>query len=158
MDTIRNIHSADYHAIITKLDNWWGGRRMTDMLPKLFFNHFSNTSFIIHNEELIKGFLIGFISQADSIGYVHFVGVNPEYREQGIGKGLYRLFFDKLKKLGVPEVECVTSPINETSIRFHKKLGFSIQSGDCVNENGISFRKNYDGPGEDRVVFRRKIA
>lgn len=37
---VRNVQPSDYPAIISVLDEWWGGRKMSDMLPRLFFEHF----------------------------------------------------------------------------------------------------------------------
>ena len=36
----------EYREIIGSVDSWWGGRRMTPMLPRLFFDHFFKTSFV----------------------------------------------------------------------------------------------------------------
>ena len=44
-------------------------------------------------------------------------------------------------------VRCVTSPLNEGSIAFHESLGFSVES----------VAKDYDGPGEDRVLFVKHL-
>jgi hypothetical protein len=62
---IRIVRTSDYERIISVLDEWWGGRRMNDMLPKLFFVHFCETSFIAESDEKIIGFLIGFLSQSN---------------------------------------------------------------------------------------------
>src|SRR5262249_25510533 len=35
--TIRHAEPSDYGRVITVIDEWWGGRRMAPMLPKLFF-------------------------------------------------------------------------------------------------------------------------
>jgi len=159
METIRLINSCDYDQIIIHLNEWWGGRKMTDMLPRLFFNHFKNTCYIIESNDKIKGFIIGFISQVDStLGYVHFIGVNPEFRKEGLGKILYFTLFRRFYDLGVKEVECVTSTSNDLSISFHQRIGFTIKKGDDINENGISYIKNYDGPDEDRVIFNIKLS
>jgi len=40
---IRQIKESDYEAIISVLDEWWGGRQMAAMLLRLFFKHFSET-------------------------------------------------------------------------------------------------------------------
>jgi len=61
---IRHVTSEDYDAIVPLINEWWGGRQMADMLPKLFFNHFSNTSFIAEKVGLRIGFLIGLLSQS----------------------------------------------------------------------------------------------
>ncbi len=33
----RNIREEDHREIIRVVDDWWGGRRMSGMLPRLFF-------------------------------------------------------------------------------------------------------------------------
>ncbi|WP_202972009.1 GNAT family N-acetyltransferase [Moorena producens] len=90
---IRNICPDDYQQIITIIDEWWGGRKMSDMLPKLFFVHFCETSFIAETDQEITGFLIGFLSQTYSDeAYIHFLGVHPKFIKQGIGRLLYEQF------------------------------------------------------------------
>jgi hypothetical protein len=42
---IRPIRPSDYRTVIAVIDDWWGGRHMADMLPRLFFEHFTDTSF-----------------------------------------------------------------------------------------------------------------
>ena len=42
---IRPIRPSDYRAVVSVIDEWWGGRHMADMLPRLFFEHFTDTSF-----------------------------------------------------------------------------------------------------------------
>ena len=37
---IRNAEPSDYPPIISVINEWWGGRNMADILPKLFFVHF----------------------------------------------------------------------------------------------------------------------
>ena len=65
---------------------------------KLFFDHFTDTSFIAEMDGEILGFLIGFLSQTHpNEAYIHFVGVNPTVRKQSIGKQLYNKFFDVVK-------------------------------------------------------------
>ena len=78
---------ADYGAVIGVVDQWWGGRSMAAMLPKLFFVHFRDTSFVMDDDGEIAGFLCGFRSQthADE-AYIHFVGVDPERRGAGIAR------------------------------------------------------------------------
>ena len=159
MDLIRKITSEDYDYIISHLDQWWAaGRKMSDMLPRLFFNHFSDTSFIIQEQDTIKGFLIGFVSPTKPhLGYVHFIGVNPTYRKNGIGKRLHYTFMETVKQRGVTEIACVTSPLNMQSIRFHTRLGFAIKEGPAVSTEGIAYTPNYDGPEEHRVIFSFKL-
>jgi len=59
---IEQICLLDYETIICNLNEWWGDRNMTDMLPKLFFKNFNNSSFRIRNVKAVLGFLIGFFT------------------------------------------------------------------------------------------------
>lgn len=155
--SIRHIEEFDYSNIISVLDEWWGGRHMSDMLPRLFFKHFKNTSFIIEEDNSIVAFLIGFISQTyPNKAYVHFLGIHPEHRKKGFGRQLYQAFFDTVRTLGCDTAHLVTSPINKNSIAFHTRIGFQIEEGNS-NVDGISTHKDYDGPGEDRVLFVKRI-
>lgn len=152
---IRHAEPADYQHIISVVDVWWGGRSMTDMLPKLFFVHFRQTSFVAEHDGQIVGFVIGFVSQTfPDEAYIHFVGVHPEYRKAGSGKALYEKFFAVVLKLGCRTVRCITSPVNKGSISFHRHLGFSAENGDKIVD-GTPVMEGYDGKGEDRVLFSR---
>ncbi|WP_419893331.1 N-acetyltransferase family protein [Oceanobacillus kimchii] len=155
---IRHIQSSDYYTISPLVNEWWGGREMSDMLPKLFFNHFNDTSFIVENdEEAVVGFLIGFLSQSKkNTAYIHFVGVHPDYRNQQVAKKLYNTFFKVIQQKGRNIVRSVTSPVNKGSIAFHKQMGFNIEEGDKEVE-GIEVASNYDGHGQDRVLFMKRV-
>lgn len=155
--SVRQVEEADYASVIAALDEWWGGRRMADMLPRLFFKHFRNTSFVVEESDKIAAFLIGFISQTyPSHAYVHFLGVHPEYRGMGLGRQLYQVFFDAVRLRGCDTVQLVTSPVNKNSIAFHTRMGFQMEPGTGV-AGGVPIHSDYDGPGEDRVLFTKKI-
>lgn len=150
---IRKVKGSDYYVISPLINEWWGGRNMSDMLPKLFFDHFANTSFVATKDEKLIGFLIGFFSQTHSReAYIHFVGVHPDYRSYGTGKHLYNHFFNVVQENGRNIVRCVTSPVNKTSIAFHTKMGFDIEEGD-KRIDGIFVNTDYDGPDQDRILF-----
>jgi N-acetylglutamate synthase-like GNAT family acetyltransferase len=154
---MRAVRSSDYTNIISVLNDWWQGRQMTDMLPKLFFDHFQDTSFIVEENDQLIGFLVGFLSQTKSKeAYIHFVGVHPNYRKHGIGRTLYETFFKKVKIHGIEKVRCVTSPVNKSSIAYHMKLGFDMEKGD-TNTEGLEVHLNYDGIGQDRVLFVKSL-
>lgn len=130
---------------------------MRDMLPKLFFTHFRETSFIAEQEDEIVGFLNGFFSQTlTDEAYIHFVGVHPDFRKAGIARLLYERFFETVRAQGKHTIRCVTAPINKTSIAFHTRMGFEIERGDVLVD-GISAHSNYDGKGESRVLFVKHL-
>jgi ribosomal protein S18 acetylase RimI-like enzyme len=154
---IRSVKGSDYYVISPLINEWWGGKNMSEMLPKLFFDHFTNTSFIAEKEGEIVGFLIGFLSQTHSNeAYIHFVGVHPEYRKHNIGKHLYNEFFYMVKQNGRNIVRCVTSPVNNVSIAYHTKMGVEIEEGDKRIDN-VTVNTDYDGPKQDRVLFVKQL-
>lgn len=154
---IRNAEPRDYYFVSAVINDWWGGRQMRDMLPKLFFTHFRETSFIVEENKAIVGFLNGFYSQTfPDEAYIHFVGVHPDYRTAGVARMLYERLFEVVRANGRHVVRCVTSPVNKTSIAFHLRMGFEIEAGDQV-EDGVSVHADYDGKGESRVLFVKEF-
>ncbi|MFH0986285.1 MAG: GNAT family N-acetyltransferase [Candidatus Omnitrophota bacterium] len=154
---IRNSKSSDHQRIISVLKDWWGGRDLTWMLPKLFLVHFSNTSFVIENDKELIAFLIGFLSPSrTNEGYIHFAGVHPDFRGIGIGAYLYERFFRICKENGRNTIKACTSPVNKESIEFHKKIGFNISVGDAEID-GIQVTLDYNKPGDTKVLFEITI-
>jgi ribosomal protein S18 acetylase RimI-like enzyme len=154
---MRNVQPTDYEPVIRVLNLWWDGRDMTDMLPRLFFAHFQGTSFVAEHQGKIVGFIIGFVSQTlQHDAYVHFVGVAPDFRRNGLGRLLYDQFFLTVTKLGCTVVRCVTSPVNRSSVAFHLRLGFSTEPK-ASSDGGLPIAKDYDGVGEDRVLFVKRL-
>ena len=146
---IRHAEPADYGRVIGRVNAWWGGRDMAPMLPRLFFVHFEGTSYVVDDGDgQLAAFLIGFLSQTDpKEAYIHFMGVSPEHRGGGLGRQLYERFFEDARAAGRTRVTCVTSPVNEGSVAFHEALGFTSER----------VAHDYDGPGEDRVLFVKSL-
>jgi ribosomal protein S18 acetylase RimI-like enzyme len=148
--TVRHAKPSDYGRVIGRINVWWGGRDMAPMLPKLFFIHFDGTSFVAEGKDgELVGFVCGFLSQTvDDEAYIHFVGVDPEQRGEGLGRALYERFFDEVAANGRNVVRCVTSPVNGRSVAFHESLGFEV-------ERTVP---DYDGPGEDRILLVKRLS
>jgi GNAT superfamily N-acetyltransferase len=155
--TLRNTQPSDHRRIIHVLKDWWGGRDLTWMLPKLFLLHFNNTSFVIEKGDELIAFLIGFLSPAKpKEGYIHFVGVHPDYRGIGMGKLLYNRFFEICKEHERDTIRSCTSPVNKGSIYFHKKIGFDISNGDAEID-GFAVTLDYNKPNDPKVLFEIRI-
>jgi predicted GNAT superfamily acetyltransferase len=155
---LRHPAGDDYDRVIVQLDDWWSGREMTVRLPRLWFDHFADTSFVVEEDGAITAFLVGFVSSAyPDEAYVHFVGVDPKHRGQGLGRELYERFFALVAGRGRRTVGCVTSPVNDGSIAFHLAMGFQFVEGDAFVD-GLPVHTGFHGPCQDRVVFRRTIA
>jgi ribosomal protein S18 acetylase RimI-like enzyme len=143
---IRHAEPSDYARAIAVVDEWWGGREMAAMLPKLFFVHFRDTSFVAEDDGELAGFLCGFRSQTyEDEAYIHFVGVDPARRGAGLGRELYERFFAAVAPRTT--VRAVTAPINERSVAFHRALGFEVERVDS----------DYDGHGQARVLLVKRL-
>jgi predicted GNAT superfamily acetyltransferase len=155
--TIRPIRPSDYRAVISVIDEWWGGRHMVNMLPRLFFEHFANTCFAAERDGVLVGFLVGFVSQSrPSEAYIHFVGVHPRERGRGLGRRLYEHFFAAVRARGCVRVRAITAPVNQDSVKFHRKIGFDVEPGDA-EADGVPVVAGYDGDGNDRVRFVKTL-
>jgi ribosomal protein S18 acetylase RimI-like enzyme len=124
---------SDFEMVKSVMDDWWG-RNVSHLQQKLFFDHFTSTIIIAENADgSLAGFINGFLSQSDAqLAYIHFVGVAPNLRSTGLGRRLYASFFEICKKHGRTRVESITSKVNDASLNFHKKLGFTVGEADPI--------------------------
>ncbi|WP_328689502.1 GNAT family N-acetyltransferase [Streptomyces caniferus] len=163
--TLRRPGPADHARLQVALAEWWGGlggaagaRQRQLLVPRLFLQHFADTSFLVERPDgTLHAFLIGFLSQTEpEAAYIHFVGVCPEGRRDGVGSALYDRFFATARAAGRSRVRCITSPNNRNSIAYHTRMGFRLEPGDRIDDAGVPVHTDYDGPGLDRVSFVRE--
>jgi GNAT superfamily N-acetyltransferase len=89
---VRIAHPGDYDHIAAVVDGWWG-RPVDAGLPRLFLDHFWNTSRVAEDQHGLAGFLIAFLSPAQpEVAYIHFVGVRPDQRRSGLARRFYDEF------------------------------------------------------------------
>ncbi|MFN8168682.1 MAG: GNAT family N-acetyltransferase [Candidatus Nanopelagicales bacterium] len=147
---IRGARLGDHPRIVEVVDAWWGGRRMSALLPSLFLEHFAGTSYVAETEDGgLAGFLVGFVSQdRPDEAYVHFVGVRPDVRGEQLGRRLHDTFAAAVAARGVRRVRCVTSTVNTASVAFHTSIGFVVEGQDApVAADGVD-----DTAGHVRMV------
>jgi predicted GNAT superfamily acetyltransferase len=146
--TLRTATPADYDAVASVIDAWWG-RPVSRALPRLFLDHFHATSTIAEAGGDLAAFLIGFLSPSlPDAAYIHFVGVHPGRRGDGLARRLYERFFALAAADGRTVVRAVTAQVNAGSIAFHTAMGFTV-TGPVPG---------YDGPGDVKVRFERSLA
>lgn len=144
---LRAATAADYDRIVAVVDDWWG-RPVRHALPRLFIDHFHDTSLIAERDGELAGFLVGFMSPSNPDGaYIHFVGVSPRSRGNGLARRLYETFFDRARTEGRRVVRAVTAAHNSTSIAFHTAMGFTVTDPIL----------GYDGPSDIKVLFQREL-
>lgn len=150
----------DHARIVGLVDEWWGGRRMRALLPRLWFQHFTGTSWVAEAPEgRLLGFVVAFISQDDpTTGYVHMIAADPNRRRAGIGRALYERVFEDLGSRGVQRIKAVTWPGNRQSVAFHRSVGFRVDDGPGTRPiYGTPAYADYDGDDGDRVVFTHDL-
>ncbi|WP_308798831.1 GNAT family N-acetyltransferase [Agromyces silvae] len=157
--TLRRPDAEDHASVVAVIPEWWGlpaGTRLTALLPRLFFQHFSDRSFLAEDASGLAAFLIGFHSSAQpEVAYIHFVGVRPDVREAGLARTLYEAFFAEAVAAGRRRVDAITGPSNRRSQSFHRSMGFEATG--TAEVDGVLAWLDYDGPDEHRVAFTRRI-
>jgi GNAT superfamily N-acetyltransferase len=158
--SFRRPREDDYLRIVGVVDDWWDGRSLHVLLPRLWLQHFTGTSWLAEDDEgRLVGFLVGFISpDHPEIAYCHMIATDPNRRHAGVGRGLYERFFEDARMAGAREVHAVTWPGNRTSIAFHRAMGFTPKAGPGTQLlYGTPAVAGYDYGLEDRVVLVREL-
>lgn len=142
----RPLTQSDYEYIVSVLDRWWGGPSGTLAHP-MFFYELGRLARVAVADDTVVGFLLGFICPDRPTGYVHLVGIHPEYRRQGVGGLLYAAFEEGCRAEGCTELKAITTANNEGSVRFHLAQGWSMKE-----------EPNYAGVGRLRIVFNKALS
>jgi GNAT superfamily N-acetyltransferase len=162
MNTTNNINirqgrPSDHENVVSVMPDWWGGRDLSSSVLKVFFIHFRNTTYVAEINNDLAGFLVGFLSQSEeNVGYIHFIGVHPNYRKGGIGRLLYEKFYDVCMTSSRSVVKSCTSPINKLSIDFHLHMGFIIEPGDGTVD-GMTVTMDFLRKDDPKVLFRKEL-
>lgn len=142
----RKISKADFDVIVEVIDRWWGGPISTLAHP-IFFYELGELAHVVVEDDQIIGFLLGFIAhQPEKTGYVHLVGIHPDFRRKGVGRRLYTSFTEACVSAECKRLKAITTPGNEASLRFHTAQGWDAREID-----------DYAGPARRRVVFTKEI-
>jgi GNAT superfamily N-acetyltransferase len=142
----RPLTKSDYDQIVQVLDRWWGGPTSALAHP-IFFYELGRLARVVEVDGVLVGFLLGFVCRDQPVGYVHLVGIHPDFRRRGVAKMLYGAFEEDCQREGCRELKAITTVGNEGSVRFHTALGWSKQE-----------LEDYAGPGRLRVVFTKPLA
>ncbi len=141
----RPLTKADYDQIVRVIDRWWGGPTSALAHP-MFFYELGRLARVVESDNLLVGFLLGFICPDAEVGYVHLVGIHPDYRRRGVGNLLYKAFEEDCAREGCRRLKAITTQGNEGSVRFHQALGWSMAEVE-----------DYAGPGRLRIVFTKSL-
>ena len=82
--TFRRPTEADYLPMVRVINDWWGGRNLDVLLPRLWLQHFTGTSWLAETGDgALAGFLVGFHSpDKPDVAYCHFIASNLNLRSR----------------------------------------------------------------------------
>ncbi len=152
---IVNCSKADFDQILIEISEFWENDATLPFHHPIFLYEFGNTAFVIKENGSVIAYLFGLFSQTTPAAYVHLIGVRSSHRRQGLGRRLYDHFIDVARKQGCREIKAITTSANAASIAFHRRIGMELIGS--LSESDIRYVKDYSGPGQDRVVFRKNI-
>lgn len=145
----RPLRKSDYDLVVQVIDRWWGGPTSALAHP-IFFYELGEMARVVEDEGVMVGFLFGFVAgqkrPEGPVGFVHLVGIHPDYRRRGVGRLLYESFERDCVEKGVRRMKAMTTLGNEGSQAFHQALGWDIAE-----------IQDYAGPGRPRIVFTKEL-
>ena len=148
---IEGTRDGDLAEILRTYERFWGDRddRLRFLHHPVFFVEFGDTAFVARNSASgeIVGYLLGFVAPTGD-GYIHFVAVRDDSRTLGLGRTLYAAFEETARDRGAVALKAITSPENEGSMAFHRRVGFTE----------MTRVEDYGGGGRTRVVMRKPLS
>lgn len=98
--------------------NWESGK-----YPDKIVNGLKNSSVVISawDGEKLVGLIRG-LDDGETVGFIHYLLVNPQYQGQHIGSGLMSRLMEEYKNLLYIKI----MPSDPKTIPFYKKFGFEI--------------------------------
>ena len=128
----------DYKPDTGEMYRNWLGKRATDH---------SNSVFLVADHErlmadvpFIVAFLIGTVEEnlriyrTERFGFVHDVWVEPDYRNEGIGRQMAMLAVEKFRELGVTQIRLETAAANEPARKLFASVGFRPATTEMLME------------------------
>jgi ribosomal protein S18 acetylase RimI-like enzyme len=153
---LRHPTEDDQPRIVALVDEWFSGRRIRHLVGRSWFRHFGSSSWLsIDDTGQPLGFLLGYRSpDRPDEAVVHLIGVHPNQRRRGIGRNLVATFIADMQAAGARTVTALAWPGEPPSTAFFRAVGFQPADGPgSQNLFGTTAFPDYDGAGEDRIVF-----
>jgi ribosomal protein S18 acetylase RimI-like enzyme len=153
---IERVREGDRAEIMRNFERFWSGDRDLEFLRSvhhpMFFIEFGDTAFAARADaaspggDEILGYLLGFVAPG-GYGYIHFIAVRDDARKLGLASKLYQAFTDVAVERGATALKAITSPENEASQAFHRRMGFT----------DMTRVDDYGGTGRTRIIMRKSF-
>ena len=158
---VRAATEADHLPLVRVVDDWWGGRPTRHRLPRLWFEHFTGTSWVAEGPDGSRvGLLVGFVSpDRPDDAYLHLVGVAPGRRRRGIGRALVERFVGGVADAGARRVTTIAWPGDPIAIAFLRAVGFTVEDGPGTRPlYGVAAQTDWDRDGDDQARLSRPLS
>jgi len=157
---LRRPTDADHDPIIRRIDDWAGGRTARHLLPRLWFRHFTGTSWVAdRGDGRPIGVAIGFVSPDDpSTGVLHVVAVDPAHRRRGLGRELVTRSVADAVGRGATTIATAAWADDRPTIAFLQAVGFELLDPPGGQRLfGMPAVADFDGPGDDRAELELHV-
>ena len=148
------------------IDWWFGGRHARHLVVRSWFRHFGSTSWLAFDgggpldaDAAPLGVLVAYRSpDRPAEAVLHLVAVDPNHRRRGIGAALVAAWLADAARSGATVARAVAWPGEPIATAFFRAAGFEPEAGPgSRNLFGTPAYADYEGAGEDRIVFLRGI-
>ncbi|HEX5013787.1 MAG TPA: GNAT family N-acetyltransferase [Candidatus Limnocylindrales bacterium] len=157
---LRRPTDDDHDPIVRRIDDWAGGRTARHLLPRLWFRHFTGTSWVaVRADGRPIGVAIGFVSPDDpATGVLHMIAVEPAQRRQGLGRELFTRCVADAVERGATTMATTAWADDRPTIAFLQSLGFELlEPPGRQRLYGMPAVADYDGPGDDRAELALRL-
>jgi len=146
---IRRLHHAGEARQCARLmansEPWITLRRTYDNSLKMLGDPSKEVYLAMVKDEIV-GFIVLIMSGA-FVGYIQTIGVEPEWRNKGIGSRLLKFAEDRIFSKAPNVFMCVSS-FNKRAQKLYKRLGYET----------IGELKDYIVSGHSEILLRKSIA
>jgi ribosomal protein S18 acetylase RimI-like enzyme len=87
-------------------------------------------SAVPHNPEKLVGFIVATVEKEipiyrlDEFGFIQDLWVEPEYRNEGVGRQMTMLLVERFREMGVKQIRCDTAAKNDAARKLFESCGF----------------------------------
>ncbi len=114
-------------------DDHFSRKKCTELYETWIERDFNDTDrnlWVSEDQGIITGYTSASIIPNNNVAEIGLVGVNPNYRGQGIGYQLQLAVLNQIRQLGSNQVEVVTQGRNISAQNLYQKCGYHLKSID----------------------------
>ncbi|MEV0688665.1 GNAT family N-acetyltransferase [Streptomyces sp. NPDC050388] len=118
------------------------------LLRQLYDMYAEHLLVLDDGEGRLHGYVLAATTALTRRSWILGLCVAEERRRHGLGRELMVEILARLRGSGVEQVRLTVEPANRAAILLYRSLGF------CPEQPDAGLRRDYFGPGQDRLVMR----